>query len=75
MKLRTYLTRHKMTRRAFAKKVGVSPQAIGYYVKGERRPSLGVAIDIVKATGGSVSLRDLLDGKTEQAEEKDRVSA
>ena len=75
MKLRTYLERNSMTRRAFAKRVGCSPQAVGYYVTGDRRPSLPVALKIVKATGGKVTLKDLLDGKSEQTEEKDRAVA
>ena len=75
MKLKTYLKRRKLTLKAFAKKVGITPQAIHYYVTGQRTPQLGIAMDIVRATDGEVSLRDLLDGKGEQAEEKDRVVA
>lgn len=75
MKLKTYLKRRKMTLRAFAKKVGITSSAIHYYVTGQRTPQLGIALDIVKATDGEVTLRDLLDGKAEQVEEKDRAVA
>lgn len=74
MKLRTFLKRNRLTRKAFAKRVGISPQAVGYYVKGQRRPSLATAIDIVKATEGAVTLRDLLDAVREP-EEKDQIAA
>ena len=78
MKLKTYMKRKKLTLRAFAPRVGkrgISAQTLHNYVTGKRVPPLGTALDIVKATDGDVSLRELLDGKTEQAEEKDRVSA
>lgn len=78
MKLKTYMKRKKLTLRAFAAQVGtrgITAQTLHNYVTGKRVPPLGIAMDIVKATGGDVSLRELLDGKTEQAEEKDRVSA
>ena len=75
MKLKTYLKRRKLTAKAFAKQIGITRQAVHYYVTGQRTPQLGIAIDIVKATNGEVTLRDLLDGKAEQAEEKDRAVA
>lgn len=75
MKLKTYLKRRKVSMKSFAKQVGITRQAIHYYVTGQRTPQLGIALDIVKATGGEVTLRDLLDGKSEQAEEKDRAVA
>lgn len=75
MKLRTYIERNNLTRKAFAEIAKCSPQAIGYYVTGERQPSLPVALRIVKATRGKVTLKDLLDAKSEQAEEKDRAVA
>ncbi len=73
MKLKTYMKRKKLTLRAFAAQIGnrgITAQALHNYVTGKRVPTLGIALDIVKATGGDVSLRELLDGKTEQDEKR-----
>lgn len=54
--LADYLDQAGVTQRAFAKKVGVSPSYICEIVKGTKSPGLKLALRIVAATGGVVSV-------------------
>ena len=65
MKLKTYLKREKISQKAFAAKIGCTRVTINNYILGKRTPALVIAYDIVRATKGAVTLRDLLDGAAE----------
>lgn len=65
MDLRTYLTERNITPSAFAREVGVTPQAMHRYVNGQRWPRGDKARRIEELTGGEVSASDLLPKKTE----------
>ena len=56
-----YLEQQKLTYSAFARKIGVSPQAVRRYVTGERRPSADIMTAIAQATDGEVRPNDFFD--------------
>lgn len=58
--LEQYLADEKQTQRDFARAMGMSPSYINEIVKGVKCPSLSLALKIVKATGGKVSIAALL---------------
>lgn len=43
-----------------AKSLGVSPHAVHKWIYGQREPSLAMAIEIVRLTGGQVHLHTLV---------------
>ena len=59
MKLKEYLKNTGITGSELAIEVGVWPSAISQYKKFKRRPEPDIALRIVKATKGQVSLSDL----------------
>ena len=67
MDLRTHLTARKITPSAFAREVGVSPQAMHRYVNGQRWPRGDKARRIEELTGGKVSASDLFPKNKELA--------
>lgn len=58
MNLASYLTNSKTTYEAFARKLGVSPFAVGKWVRGERMPRPAIMARISEATGGEVRPND-----------------
>lgn len=60
MKLDEYLWRNKIKRKDFAKKTNIEPHSLSNIVNGRVSPKLYTAINIVEATEGIVSYRDLL---------------
>ena len=58
MTLAEYLTEHK-TATALAAKVGCEVSTITRIAKGDRSPSLDLAVRIERATGGAVTVADL----------------
>lgn len=50
------------TRESLARRLGVSPQHLSAIMSGKRRPSVDVARRISHATGGAVTVRELLVG-------------
>lgn len=58
MKLADYLTAKGLSPTEFAPKVGVSPEAIRLYLKGERHPRPKVMRAISAETEGAVSAND-----------------
>ncbi len=52
--------RKSMSRRAFAKQLGISPMALSAYINGKYSPSLVAAMKIHIFSGGQVSLLSLL---------------
>ena len=52
--LSTYLSNNGISQRAFAKRVGIDQSVISRFARGEARPSLDVALNIEKETGGAV---------------------
>ncbi|HDZ73750.1 MAG TPA: XRE family transcriptional regulator [Aurantimonas coralicida] len=61
MKLKDYLAGRKVSIAEFAKRIGVSHEAVRRYINRERRPDWDVLERIVKATKGAVSADDFLD--------------
>ena len=62
MDLPTYFTRpDSLTQMQLAEKVGVSQSQISNYVTGRRRPTRHIAVAISEATGGLVSVGELLE--------------
>jgi len=60
MKLINYFMTSGVSQRQLAMAIGVTPQAICLYTKGNRTPSLKVAQRIVKLTKGKVQWEDLI---------------
>lgn len=60
MDLDEYLWRNKITRKDFAKKIGMTPHSLSSIVAGKVSAKLYTAINIVEATKGEVSYKDLL---------------
>lgn len=59
-KLKKYLQHHSITQRGFAKKIGTTPNNLGSLIHGRTTPSLRLAYEIEKMTGGMVTLYDWL---------------
>lgn len=74
MDLRAYLEREETTYSAFARKIGVSPQAVQRYVKGDRRPSAEIMTTIRGATDGAVQPNDFFDFPSNTNEPERRAS-
>lgn len=60
MTLEQYLAEEKQTQRDFAQSLGMSPSYMNEIVKGVKCPSLSLALKIVNATDGKVSIAALL---------------
>jgi transcriptional regulator with XRE-family HTH domain len=58
MKLADYLTDKGIAPSEFAASVGVTPEAIRLYIKGDRRPRAATMQEIHHATGGMVTAND-----------------
>ena len=56
-RIRAYLTETGRTQRALAAQLGISPSHLSEIVSGRKRPSLDVAFDIERATGGMVPVQ------------------
>jgi plasmid maintenance system antidote protein VapI len=67
MDLEQYLFIKKIKQKDFAKKVGCSQAHISVICAKKRRPSPDMAIKMVEATAGEVSLTDLLFPDREKA--------
>lgn len=65
MRLETYLAKKKLTIPEFAGQIGVTPQAVHRYVRGERIPRLDVMDRIIEISGGKVGAGDLVDASRE----------
>lgn len=59
-KLEKYLQHRCISQRGFAKKIGTTPNNLNLLVKGKSTPSLRLAYEIEKHTGGMVTLYDWL---------------
>ena len=57
-KLEKYLKHGCITQRGFAKKIGTTANNLNSIIHGRSNPSLGLAYEIEKATGGLVTLYD-----------------
>jgi len=64
MTLQEYLARNGLSQAAFARRIGVSQQAVQRYVDGKRVPKRALAKKIVEVTGGQVTYQDLLEAYT-----------
>lgn len=59
MRIIDYIKCEGVTGVELAKMVGCSQPVLSQYTTGKRRPSPDIAVRIVKATGGKVTLEDL----------------
>jgi len=69
-KLEKYLKHHSITQRGFAKKIGTTPNNLSSLIKGKSMPSLRLAYEIEKKTGGLVTLYDWLPYEDKKNDEK-----
>ena len=60
MRLNDYLASHDETDAAFARRIGVTPQAVSRYKLAQRRPEWSVLTRIQEATGGKVTPNDFI---------------
>ena len=60
-KLKTYLEAEKLTQRAFAAMIAVDQSIVSRLTRDEMTPSLQLAVDIERATGGFVPVAAWLD--------------
>ena len=60
MELREYLFRHRKTQKEMAEKLGVSVNHFSLIVRGERKPSVTLAIKIEEVTEGEVTKEELI---------------
>lgn len=58
MKLSQYIDAKKLTAAAFGREIGRSRSFVLRLIKGERLPSMTLAEEITRATGGEVSATD-----------------
>lgn len=61
MKLSEYLSAAGQTATDFASKVGCEPSTITRVLKGERKPSVPLAVKIEEVTAGQVTPRDFIE--------------
>lgn len=59
-KLGKYLKHRSISQRGFAKRIGTTPTNLNSLIKGRSTPSLRLAYEIEKKTGGLVTLYDWL---------------
>ena len=59
-KLRTHIAEHEKSQNAFAMRIQMIPQALSMVLSGQRKLSAAEAVRIEDATGGSVTVRDLV---------------
>ncbi len=67
MKLKTYIKQHGIKGIDFAKQINCSQPAVSLYIAERRTPRPQIALRIVEATNGEVTLEDLYStpaGKT-----------
>lgn len=57
-KLEKYLKHRGISQRGFAKKIGTTPNNLSSLIRGNSLPSLRLAYEIEKKTGGLVTLYD-----------------
>ncbi|MEC7839051.1 MAG: helix-turn-helix transcriptional regulator [Chlamydiota bacterium] len=69
MKLDEYLFRKKLSRIAFAEKIGISRGHLQHILNGSRRPSIPLAKKIEEATDGKVSKEEVLFPEDFESEE------
>lgn len=67
-KLEKYLKHHSISQRGFAKKIGTTPNNLSLLIRGKSTPSIRLAYEIEKMTGGLVTLYDWID--TEKIEKR-----
>jgi transcriptional regulator with XRE-family HTH domain len=60
MELKDYLESRYLSRKEFAKLVGVNTATITNYIQGHRIPILAIALKIQEVTNGKVSVQDLV---------------
>ncbi len=65
-KLEKYLKHNCITQTGFAKKINTSTNNLNLIVKGKSNPSLKLAYEIEKVTGGLITLYDWLPEDSEK---------
>lgn len=59
MDIPAYLTKHRLSQKQFAEKIGVSPGAVWQWLNGYARMSGEKAEEIVQTTNGEIKQRDV----------------
>lgn len=67
MKLSEYLTTSGQKATDFASKIECEPSTITRILRGERKPSVSLAVKIEEMTAGQVTPRDFIDAPIEAA--------
>lgn len=72
-KLEKYLKHKSVSQRGFAKKIGTTPNNLSSLIRGKSMPSLRLAYEIEKKTGGLVTVYDWIpeDAKKDTPETYD----
>ncbi len=71
-KLEKYLTHHSISQRGFAKRVRTTPNNLNRLVQGMSTPTLRLAYEIEKKTGGMVTVYDWLPQEAFDEDEEDK---
>lgn len=69
-KLKTYLKISKNSQREFAEMIGTTPNNLNSLINGKSLPSLKLAYEIEKMTGGLVKMHDWLIEDSNENEKK-----
>ena len=69
-KLEKYLKHNGLTQRGFAKRIDTTPNNLNRLVKGVSTPSLRLAYEIEKKTGGMVTVYDWIPQEIKDLEEE-----
>lgn len=66
-RLEKYLKHRSISQRGFAKKIGTTPNNLSSLIRGKSVPSLRLAYEIEKQTGGMVTLYDWIPEDAKKA--------
>jgi transcriptional regulator with XRE-family HTH domain len=69
-KLEKYLKHRSISQRGFAMKIGTTPNNLSSLIRGKSMPSLRLAYEIEKKTGGLVTLYDWIPEEYKKDEKK-----
>ena len=73
-KLERYLTHRGITQRFFAEKINTTPNNLNLLVKGKSTPSIKLAYEIEKMTGGMVTVYDWLPPESFEVKPNDNLN-
>lgn len=71
-KLERYLKHRCISQRGFAKKIGTTPNNLSLLVRGKSTPSIRLAYEIEKKTGGLVTVYDWILPDSDEGMEREQ---